>query len=299
MIKPLPGDTRALMPKALLCLVFLALGLSQLASVSVNSIFSRDAGKEVNNLRIGLSAEASYRVESSADGKTHRVLVQGAQNQVERPDYQRLSPVIDRVSAYQQGDNTIVEIRTMRASRVSHSQSSSGIIVQLNQGSQSVPVADPTADKASNPVSKRPRRIRTPRITEDIPPPEMEIAPAVTAVDSVPAPAPKTVAPAIPKVQDQRLLAFVRANLLWMLLLLAGLFLLIVAIRIGRRTPRLKEVPDSEETPALIIDSSTRNRMVMRLVEQGWTAPQVAGELRIPVKEVERVIALAKKRPEL
>jgi len=80
MIKPLPGDTRALMPKALLCLVFLALGLSQLASVSVNSIFSRDAGKEVNNLRIGLSAEASYRVESSADGKTHRVLVQGAQN---------------------------------------------------------------------------------------------------------------------------------------------------------------------------------------------------------------------------
>ena len=47
------------------------------------------------------------------------------------------------------------------------------------------------------------------------------------------------------------------------------------------------------------MDSATRQRMVLRLAEQGWTASQVAAELKLPVREVERIISKSKQRPEL
>ena len=294
------------MPKLLLGL-WILLALSLLSAAEVTSVVSRDASKEVNNISVGLSGEASYRVESSADGKTHRLVIKDAANAVERPDWQRLSPVIDRLSVNREGSGTVIEIKTMKPSRITHSRSGESISLQLNQGSAPAPEPKAPVIKAQPEKTPRPEPERLiPK--EPKPKPEPEAEPALPAysdsseLEIAPPPAAEATEPEPPQAPvENEVLSFLRVHWQWISLLALGLVMLILSIRacVRSRRKRALERAQQEEAPALIMDSATRQRMVMRLVQQGWTAPQVAAELRIPVKEVKRLIATAKKHPEI
>lgn len=294
------------MPKLLLG-VWLLLALSLLSAAEVTSVVSRDASKEVNNISVGLSGEASYRVESSADGKTHRLVIKDAANTVERPDWQRLSPVIDRLSVNREGTGTVIEIKTMKPSRIIHSATGASISLQLNQGSAPAPEPKAPVVKAQPERASRPETERLiPKEPKPKPEPEAEPAQPVhsdsSELEIAPPPAAEAAEPEPPQAPvENEVLSFLRVHWQWMSLLAVGLLLLIWSIRACVRSRRLRALtePEPEEVPALIMDTATRQRMVMRLVEQGWTAPQVAAELRVPLKEVKRLIATAKKHPEL
>lgn len=292
------------MPKALLT-VSILLVLIGLSGAEVTSVVSRDASKEINNISIGLSGEASYRVESSPDGRTHKLVIKDAANAVARPDWQRLSPVIDRLSSYSEGGSTIIEIRTMKPSRITSSRSGDSISLQLNQGSAPAPEPKTPAPKPQPQRASRPEPARS-ILKEPKPKAEpMQVQPVPqdsTELEPVAPPTPKPIEPeATQAAEEHELVSFLRVHWQWISLLALGLVMLIFSIRACMRSRRKRalEPAQAEELPALIMDAATRQRMVMRLVEQGWTAPQIAVELRIPVKEVQRLIAQAKKRPEL
>lgn len=294
------------MPKALLT-VSILLVLIGLSGAEVTSVVSRDASKEINNISIGLSGEASYRVESSPDGRTHKLVIKDAANAVARPDWQRLSPVIDRLSSYSEGGSTIIEIRTMKPSRITSSRSGDSISLQLNQGSApapgpQAPAPKPQPQRASRPEPAR-LTIKEHKLKAEPEPMQVQpVTPDSTELEPVAPPSPQPIEPEATQVTDEHeLVSFLRVHWQWISLLALGLVMLIFSIRACMRSRRKRalERAQAEELPALIMDSATRQRMVMRLVEQGWTAPQVAAELRIPVKEVRRLIAQAKKHPEL
>ncbi len=304
------------MRKALMGILVLAIALPCLASVEVKSVQSRDAGKEANNVNIGLSGDAAYQVQSSHDGKVHKIIVRDAQNAVARPDYQRLSPVIDRIRTYREGSNTVVEINTMQPSRISHSQSSDRISLRLDQGQEippepedSTPLAPQTPDLSVDRDPELPTKAaarvnptKLPAPTQaSTPEPEKPIFPATIDLDSAPPPAEEREESAQAQPAEHPIKEFLRIHWSWMLLLATGLAMLIFSIRACLRSKarRYSAASTPEETPALIMDSATRQRMVMRLAEQGWTASQVAAELKLPVREVERIISKSKQRPEL
>jgi len=305
--------------KKLAIMAVLALGtLCAFAVVNIDSVVSRDTGVDKNRVVINVSGDARYSVQSSSGGVVHRIVIPDAGSISGKPDYKRLSPVIDRISAYREGANAVIEIRTMDAVDVSHSLQDGKIVLNLGKaGTTPVVNQQPAVPKPGHTLPAEPRpttryydspqeiatinvkptRKPTPkplppdtlRAENAAPAVEKQLFPATSEIDSV-AP-PQAVAGDMPEKAETGV-AFgelVSRYRIWGFGALT-LIILFFMIRAALKKPAAK---DELKGTTLVLDEETKTRMVMKLVKEGWKASQIARELNISQREVEHVISLA------
>lgn len=89
---------------------------------------------------------------------------------------------------------------------------------------------------------------------------------------------------------------------LWLILAAAALLILLVVLKyfLAKR-PEIAagtSEPIRDEKPAegrtLLLDPETRQRMVQKLLDQGWSSSEIAREMRLGVQEVEAIVARLK-----
>lgn len=91
---------------------------------------------------------------------------------------------------------------------------------------------------------------------------------------------------------------------LWLIIAAAALLSLLVILKYflskHPATPVNTSEEERSETPVegrtLLLDPATRQRMVQKLLDQGWSSTEIAREMRLGVKEVETIVAALKGR---
>lgn len=282
-----------MMSKPTISVLLLMLFACYLSGANLESIKATDSGNTVNNISVTLSDSETYSVSSSADGKTHRLSIQNTDVGSIRPDYKRLSRVIDKISCSQEGSNTIVVIQTMEASQISHSQSGAKISLRIAQGNGT---PEPTTAKPlrdAEPSPGAPLRPEAPAIPIPKATPQQVIDPDTVDNNLYPdAPMPDPLG----GYDEENVVSFFAANWAWIIFGAIGIILLALAFWFGMRTPKEKILDAEEDRPTFIMDSAAKKRMVMRLADQSWTAAQIAAELRLPIQDVQRIINEPRKK---
>ena len=303
----------------LVVLAVLALALvGAYATINIESVVSRDTGVDQNRVVINLSGDARYSVQPYSGGTVYRVIVPDAGTISGKPDYKRLSPVIDRISTYKEGNNAVIEIRTMDAVNVNHSIQDGKIVLNLGK-TAATPVVkqqEPAPKQANTPAEgttpsiryfNSPQEIATINVKaarKPVPKPILQdtlmadrnaaadnkqLFPATSDIDSVVPP--QALDGDMPdKVRSGfDIGAFISKYRIWGLGLIT-LVLLFFVLRAALKKPAKQE--DLKGT-TLVLDDETKTRMVMKLLKEGWKATQIARELNLPLREVEHVISLA------
>ncbi|HRT60589.1 MAG TPA: hypothetical protein P5170_06575, partial [Candidatus Syntrophosphaera sp.] len=89
---------------------------------------------------------------------------------------------------------------------------------------------------------------------------------------------------------------------LWLIIAAAALLILLVVLKffLAKRPEAVSGTSETEgdENPAegrtLLLDPETRQRMVQKLLDQGWSSSEIAREMRLGVREVEEIVAKLK-----
>lgn len=303
--------------KKLAILAILAISsICVMASVNIDSVVSRDTSADKNRVVISVSGDPHYSVQTASGGTVLRVVIPDAGSISGKPDYKRLSPVIDRISTYKDGGNAIVEIRTMNAVDVNHSLQDGKIVLNIGKtsGSPVVTQQEPSPKSAYLPQiepkpSSRyytsPQEIGTIHVKpakKPIPKPLLpdsltaassreakQLFPATSEIDSM----------AIPKAEEgdipqkapskQGFGALVSKAGIPGLSAIILLILFVIVRAIGKKpTPK-----DDLKGTTLVLDDETKTRMVLKLLKEGWKASQIAKELNLPLREVEHTITQA------
>lgn len=272
-------------------LILFLLAVTLCAALNVGSVTSRDTGDGTNRVVIGISGDATYSVQPSAGGSVHRVVIPNTDGSAPKADYRRLSPVIDRISTYVEGTNTVVEIRTMRPASISHSKSTGQIVLELDTGATSPsPSAVKPKGKELPPVYVRPAK---PKLEE----PKVEEPAVVDSIAETRFPS-SVAAPVLPppvmEEEESAIAEFVRHNPLYLGLLAVLSILLIIIVR-AMRKHRTTPEPAELSGVTLVLDEDTKKRMVMKLIDQGWTPRETAMELKLHQREVDAIIAQARR----
>jgi hypothetical protein len=305
---------------AVLALLTLCVALFQ-ATVNIGSVVSRDTGVDKNRVVIDVSGKTTYSVEPSSGGTVHRIVIPNAGSLGTKPEYKRLSPVIERISTYKDGNNAVVEIRTMEAVNLSHSMQNGRIVLNLSKAGSS-PVLSPRESvpkpvilPPSDPIPPTryydsPQEIATIKVKpsqkkpviKPLPPPEKpkadsilpapevkQLFPSTAEVDSLLPPQALDDEMPVQAVAKADFMSFVKKNWIW----LAGALLLALIAIIVLAGKKKTSKPDDLKGTTLVLDGETKSRLVMKLHKENWKASEIARELNLPLKEVEQVISQA------
>jgi hypothetical protein len=258
-----------------------------------------DLSKTKNEITIELSEPSFYTFGELPRGEGIRFVINNAGESIAQPIYPRLSEIIDRISVYKDGLNAVVEIRTMGSYKISQysSKDKRRINVSVIKG-----VASASPAPAEKPKAALPRKVEKPQAV-------VRPQPAVEKAEPVPQ-APVAMVAKPDSAEDREIAVtkpdsaetdttaasgtIVGKNLV--LPHIAGvtliLCLLIFLKYLRRRAPEsMPETPEDDlEGATLMLDPETRRRMVGKLVNQGWSAGEIARELRLGTKEVQSIV---------
>jgi hypothetical protein len=200
------------------------------------------------------------------------------------PNYRRLSRVIDNITAFSDGRNAYVDIRTMAEYPYAHHLEGKVVRITLNPGAEPKPQPTPE-DRPAVPAQARPEP------AQQVQPPE------AAARDTVSAPAaPLPVQPKQKKpvpIRPPRSCPLAPKTAALAIFIIAALAVLAFVVYwiIHTSTHRSKEDVSSGST--LILDQDTKSRLVLKLSGQGWKSREIARELKLSLKEVEHIISLS------
>ena len=301
----------------------LALGAWLLcAAAEVESVRSTDTSKTSNTVCIELSEPAQYTTQNLPGGKGLRLTIKNVSSLGGKPQYPRLSEVIDMVSACIEGRDAIIDIKTMGDFDISHSS---------NSDRDRITVAVNSAPKTNIPPSAMPKKVVLPENVSNRPK-QASPAPSVKAPGSKSPqeqPSAQTAPPSqmpLPASEEEQLEAkalpetttagtsgleanavnddkTTKGNLpLWLIIAAAALLILLVVLKffLAKRPEAVSGTSETEgdENPAegrtLLLDPETRQRMVQKLLDQGWSSSEIAREMRLGVREVEEIVAKLK-----
>lgn len=278
--------------KALLSLAVL-LCVSALAATTLLSVRAQDEGKTASRITIRLSDPVNYSFNSS--GENISISLPGVKLGSSTAQYLRMSHVIDYINLSEDASGSYIKIRTMEQFKVSHSDAGSGLVVQIGSPAP-VPEKKPPQVLARPITKPEPARSQAQAqvLKPVVPAPQPE---ALSPVDSSSAPAVLPVSK--PKAQRitkwQRFVLDIKANpLIWGIcaLLIIGLAAYMLW---PKRVPKVLEEKKSPDLgldgATLIMDAETKLRMITKLMDEGWTAKEISQEIKLPLKEVELLVA--------
>ncbi len=297
----------------LLSILFAALACQ--LSADVEAVWAVDLTDTANQVSVKLSNPSTYRVGPLPDGDGIRIVIPNAGAIRTAPQYRRLSHTIDYITAYANGRDAVIDIRTLGNLPLEHRMDSSGknISVAVNYAFGQEPRQAFAKAPAAAKTAPKPAAKRAPATKAAKPAPQEEETFAETALD------PDTLAigdsllgEVLIMLEDSTLTAVPATitKVKWyeryrpyfpaLIALGLGLLALLLAVLIyqllRKRRPRQVK-PPAEPAPLgadYVADSHTRVRMVQKLLEQGWTPGEVAREMKLTEREMNQLLAFIK-----
>lgn len=282
------------MQKIIYTLLAVAACLS-LRAVRIETVTARDLTPTRSQVVIKLSAPAVYSVQDLPGRKGLRVIVPAVSEFSGILNYPRLSKVIDTVNAFSDGNRGVVEIATMAAWPSTYFLSDDKLRIVVNINATQAANPKPKEAQSSN---KLPAALPPASTIKDIPP-----ATDTTAMQTVVKPETiKPVAKVSEPIKTKSMCIPLNSEqivtwLTWLgaAVLVALLVMLLYQLLRKKPKPLPAARPEKKaETDGLHLDTETRNRMVGRLSDQGWTASEIAREIKLSEEDVEEIIARTK-----
>lgn len=264
-----------------------------LAAYEVRSVRAIDTSKSSSRVEVELSGAAKYSVQPLNNGEGVRLTVSNAGSVASAPVYQRLSEIIYSITTQSDGQKSFIDIQTM--GKVDYSLST-------NSAKDKITLALTKAGSAPAKAVNKPKIV-----------PEQKKAP-LPAPEKVTEAKPDTLVKPVIKdtlnsspegtlaVKETEEVTQSKPNIkpliLWSGIGLLLLLIVFVFWKYFRKTPQVTKKEKAEkafEGPTLMLDSETRTRMVRKLTEQGWTAREIAREMKMNTKDVETLLATIKR----
>ncbi len=268
------------------------------AAVNVESINAVDLSQNSSQVTISLSSGSVYTVQRSSSGFGMRVVIPYCKVGKVVPSYPRLSQVLDNITAYAVGSSAVIDIKVMSDLNISHN-------ANADKSQITVTISNPSAPQSKSAVIAQKPKPEIPRKTTPTTPIKAKIdnsakadtskVPALAAPTKLPPP-PKPKSEKLPhskKVIKRKFIRFRESHLIYIISVLTLIFVVLVIKQYFRPNIVKKTKTNKDNTiegTTLLLDSETRTRMVHRLLDQGWTAREIALEMKLGVRDVERII---------
>jgi len=282
------------------------------AETRILSIRSEDLSSTSNKIYITVSDSIRYSVQKLTEAKGVRVILYDVEGNV-KPSYPRLSAVLDRITCYPAGNNLVVDIITMGDYPVNSYFESGENLLTLTihssgagkaMSSKVLRKAEQTlkSEAVSQTVNKE--KIKTSsgntnnefglssNKIEDIPSQE-------SVADSLQLSSSDTISIPIEEVGNE-----VNCNLpsFWnrykyLILSIISVVCLFFVLKslFKKKRKRLGNEDKSGEESALLLPPETAKLMVQKLLDKDWKPEEIARELHLSVKEVNKIISALKK----
>jgi hypothetical protein len=245
---------------------------------------SVDLTKDSNRISIGLSEPATYTVSPLSAGTGFRITVPNVPNVEVIPNYRRLSRVIDNITAFSDGRNAYVDIRTMAEYPYVHHLEGNMVRITLNPAAEPKPQPTPKARPAV-PAQAKPEPAKQARLPEAAPRDTVS-APVAALPEQQP---PKKPVP----IRPPRSCPLTPKTAAMAIFIIAALAVLAFVIYWIVHTGTHRSQDDVSSGSTLILDQDTKSRLVLKLSSQGWKSREIARELKLSLKEVEHIISLS------
>lgn len=299
----------------------LILGIA-LFGTTVQGIKTEDKESGTKRLNVSNKNNTSGNIRSSADGKSPKIISNKTGEKTAQTNYKRLSPTSDRTAPSNGGKDSVGEIRNLSPTGVRQSQSNKKTdgtrkqdeskqtvrqtekaVVENIESTYSTYNAEPDEgeegaegeeeeEEEDKPVSRR--MLYMPYMMDSQK--DKALRPRGRYIPEEDYSAFKEDEEYLGGTRGDKhqkssnLKVFIQNNgmLLWiiMILLVAAVLFYFVYFRLMN-----KPEPETGEEPRLIMDDDTRERIVMRLDDKGWTADQIAEELHLQQKQVKQIIS--------
>ncbi|NLK49556.1 MAG: hypothetical protein GX294_02795 [Candidatus Cloacimonetes bacterium] len=288
----------------------------------MQGIKTEDKESGTKRLNVSNKNNTSGNIRSSADGKSPKIISNKTGEKTAQTNYKRLSPTSDRTAPSNGGKDSVGEIRNLSPTGVRQSQSNKKTdgtrkqdeskqtvrqtekaVVENIESTYSTYNAEPDEgeegaegeeeeEEEDKPVSRR--MLYMPYMMDSQK--DKALRPRGRYIPEEDYSAFKEDEEYLGGTRGDKhqkssnLKVFIQNNgmLLWiiMILLVAAVLFYFVYFRLMN-----KPEPETGEEPRLIMDDDTRERIVMRLDDKGWTADQIAEELQLQQKQVKQIIS--------
>ena len=282
------------------------------AETRILSIRSEDLSSTINNIYITVSDSIRYSVQKLTEAKGVRVMLYDVEGNV-KPSYPRLSAVLDRITCYPAGNNLVVDIITMGDYPVNSYFESGDNLLTLTihssgagkaMSSKVLRKAEKTlkSEAVSQTVNKEKIKTSSGNTNDEfgLSSNKIEDIPSQESVtDSLQLSSSDTISISVEEVGNEpncNLPSFWNRYKYLILSIIAVVCLFFVLKSLfKKKRKRLGNEDKSGEESALLLPPETAKLMVQKLLDKNWKPEEIARELHLSVKEVNKIISALKK----
>ena len=288
-------------------------GICFLSAVTkILSIRSEDLSSTSNKIYITVSDSIRYSVQKLTEAKGVRVILYDVEVNV-KPSYPRLSAVLDRITCYPAGNNLVVDIITMGDYPVNSYFESGDNLLTLTihssgagkaMSSKVLRKAEKTlkSEAVSQTVNKEKIKTSSGNTNDEfgLSSNKIEDIPSQESVaDSLQLSSSDTISISVEEVGNEpncNLPSFWNRYKYLILSIIAVVCLFFVLKSLfKKKRKRLGNEDKSGEESALLLPPETAKLMVQKLLAKDWKPEEIARELHLSVKEVNKIISALKK----
>ena len=292
---------------------FLIAGICFLsAETRILSIRSEDLSSTINKIYITVSDSIRYSVQKLTEAKGVRVILYDVEGNV-KPSYPRLSAVLDRITCYPAGNNLVVDIITMGDYPVNSYFESGDNLLTLTihssgagkaMSSKVLRKAEKTlkSEAVSQTVNKEKIKTSSGNTNDEfgLSSNKIEDIPSQESVtDSLQLSSSDTISISVEEVGNEpncNLPSFWnRYKYLILSIITAVCLFFVLKSLFKKKAKRPGNEDKSGEESALLLPPETAKLMVQKLLDKDWKPEEIARELHLSVKEVNKIISALKK----
>ncbi len=287
---------QGLFMRAYAVVLLLTLCCLSLGAREVTAVRSVETSATTNRIEVSVSDAGNYSVQALNNGMGIRIIVPGVSEINAVPEYLRTSRLIDRVVARLEGGSAIVDVTTMVKVGYTQRAGDKAILVNLAAASGKQEQQNPApAETPATPAATGQTNLE-PRKTEEVQAIKPELA--IPSDKDIPTPAPETVVPPAKNdtlYEESESVTTSRFKP-WLIALIGAVALALILLVIFKYFKKSAPAPNTDqparklEGMTLLFDAETRERMVHKLSEQGWTAREIARELKLSLREVQAIL---------
>lgn len=293
--------------------VFIIAGICVLsAETKIQSIYSEDLSPTVNKIYITLSDSSQYSVHKLNEGNGVRVIFNNVEGKV-KPLYPRLSTVLDKITCYSVANNVILDINTMGDYPVNSYFESGKNLITLTINAEGAVKAMP-----SKFLSKAEKSIATERVSQSvvrqkiIPNSENSdaeldcyagINPDIQSLDSLNNNMQLSTIDTVAmqsEIEGSHSTCPIKSTwdqlkyIILSVIAVVCLFFLFKCL-FKKKAQNKGKVTKSGEENSLLLPPETAKLMIEKLLDKDWKPEEIARELHLNLKEVNKIISAIKK----
>ena len=282
------------------------------AETRILSIRSEDLSSTSNKIYITVSDSIRYSVQKLTEAKGVRVILYDVEGNV-KPSYPRLSAVLDRITCYPAGNNLVVDIITMGDYPVNSYFESGDNLLTLTihssgagkaMSSKELRKSEKTlkSEAVSQTVNKEKIKTSSGNTNDEfgLSSNKIEDIPSQESVtDSLQLSSSDTISISVEEVGNEpncNLPSFWNRYKYLILSIITAVCLFFVLKSLFKKKGKRPGNEDkSGEESALLLPPETAKLMVQKLLDKDWKPEEIARELHLSVKEVNKIISALKK----